>query len=198
MRNAVRARCRGIGVMAAVSVLVPGAVGCETTAAAPETVVVEVPGPGMPLPVAPWTAAQLTYHPCVVLEESELTRFGLETPGRASTPPQLPNCYWNGRDGAGRSYTVSFVPDHDGNYQVSEDVYREKSPDGTRTLAVADRPAFLFIDDAVQPLGCTAYVSVRSGGLLQFSADYDSAAVITPQDCDTLVEIATLVAGRMR
>ncbi|WP_280400981.1 DUF3558 family protein [Nocardia carnea] len=196
MRNTVRARWRGIGAVAAASVLVAGTAGCETTEAAPETVVVEVPGPGMPPPAAPWTMAQLTYHPCVVLAEPELARFALESPGRARTPPQLPNCSWQSRDGADRPYTLGFVPDHDGNYEVTADVYREKSPDDTRTLTVADRPAFLFVDDAVPPLGCTVHVSVRSGGLFQLSADYEPGAMSTPQDCDTLVEIATVVAER--
>jgi hypothetical protein len=76
MRNAVRAWSRRIGAVTAASALALATMGSETTEAAPETVVVEVPGPGMPPPAAPWTMAQLTYHPCVVLAESELTRFG--------------------------------------------------------------------------------------------------------------------------
>ncbi|WP_280420846.1 DUF3558 family protein [Nocardia carnea] len=198
MRNAVRAMCRGIGVAVAVSAVVLTTAGCETNRAAPETVVVEVPGPGMPPPTAPWTTAQLTYHPCVVLAETDLSRFGFESPGDASTPPQGTHCLWRGRDGAGRRQTLSFVPDHDGDYAPYERVFREKNPDATRTLTLADRPAFVFFDGSGDPLGCTVYAAVESGGQFRLSVDYESGARIAAQDCDPLVEVAGLVAGRMR
>lgn len=198
MRNAVRARYRGIWALAAAAVLVPGAAGCETTTAAPETVVVEVPGPGLSPPAAPWTMAQLTYHACAVLDEPELARFGFESPGRERTPPQGSFCSWSGRDGAGRRNTLSFAPDHDDDYETHERVFREKSPQDTRTISLADRPAFLSVHAAAGPPNCAVFASVESGGLFRLSLDYESGAVITPQDCDTLVEIGALLAERMQ
>lgn len=198
MRKAVAARCRGMGVIAAASAVLFATAGCETTKPARETVVVDVPGPGMPPPAAPWTMAQLAYHPCVVLEEPDITRFGFESPGNSSTPPQGTHCLWRGRDGAGRRHTLGFVPDHDDGYEAYERVFRDENPDTTRTLTLADRPAFVFFDGSGYPVGCTVYASVGTGGHFQLSVDYESGAVITAQDCDPLVELAALVAGRVR
>src|SRR5207247_1065732 len=89
--------------------------GCDDSESAPVPSTSSAASPVASLPPQPWTLADLTYHPCSVLDADDIARFVLEPAGRAATPPQeLPRCSWVSIQTANAgSFNLAFSPHRD-------------------------------------------------------------------------------------
>ncbi|MFC3960868.1 DUF3558 family protein [Nocardia jiangsuensis] len=151
-------------------------------------------------PPAPWTVADLTQHPCAVLDDADLARFVLD-PGatRADTPPRsLPRCAWFSVQSSptGR-FTIGFTP----RPTDSTDPARRAPGPAESSITIADRRAVL--EPETRPDGriggCSVEVAVPSGG--SFALGIVASGIATGVDWDVCAEtiaVATGISARLR
>lgn len=168
---------------------------CETTPAAPaSTVVVPVPPP---VPERPWTAGELTYRPCAVLDTADTARFVLEPAGAPATPPNtLPECVWSSiQNSPAGFFTVRFSPnanDRTGSDRPGPDEQRITLGGKAALVAAGDR-----YPDGTHG-GCAVDVELASGG--SFAVGVTAGGIETGvawDPCPKAVEIAGVIAGKV-
>ncbi|WP_410872982.1 DUF3558 family protein [Nocardia sp. A7] len=148
----------------------------------------------------PWTLADLTYHPCSVLDSEYLARFVLDPAARAETPPQdLPACSWFSIQTslAGR-FNIRFAP---ATSDLTDLAQRRVSNPAERQITIAGQRAVL--NPQVRPDGrngsCSVHVSVPSGGSFYLGTAAPGIATGVDWDvCAKTVDIATVVSARLR
>lgn len=148
----------------------------------------------------PWTLADLTYHPCSVLDSEDLARFVLDPAARAETPPQdLPACSWFSiQTSLSGSFNIRFAP---AKSDLSDLSQRRMPKPSEQQIAIAGQRAVLSPE--IRPDGrngsCSVSVSVPSGG--SFYLGTAAAGIKTGVDwdvCAKTIGIATVISARLR
>ena len=149
----------------------------------------DTPPPSSP----PWTLADLVNHQCAVFDEADLARFEMVSPGVVGDGSEF--CRWQSLPTAPTTAVMYFLPDIRRQYQDLEAAYRDEP--NFRTLTVAGRPAFVEDDRNLSGTQtCQLWVSVPSGGTIQFEYALKNAGVVD-ENCATAVDIATVLAERV-
>ncbi|PZT86598.1 MAG: hypothetical protein DI630_34965, partial [Gordonia sp. (in: high G+C Gram-positive bacteria)] len=131
----------------------------------------DTPPPSSP----PWTLADLVNHQCAVFDEADLARFGMVSPGVVGDGSGF--CRWQSLPTAPTTAVMYFLPDIWRQFEDLEDAYRNEV--NFRTLAVAGRPAFVEDDRNFSGTQtCQLWVSVPSGGTIQFEYALKNAGVV--------------------
>ncbi|MBF6134651.1 DUF3558 domain-containing protein [Nocardia otitidiscaviarum] len=154
-----------------------------------------IPGPEKkPRPSPPWTAAELVHHQCVVLGREDLVRFGFGSPEQPGEFDAF--CRWRTLDTAPAPVDMYFVPEPWYSYPKLEQAHR--GHEHFRTLRVEGRSAFLVDERNYGGYrNCRIWVAVPSGGTIHLEYAPREAAV-TWDVCGAALEIATLIAQRVR
>lgn len=164
-----------------------------TTASAPTS---DAPG----LVPQPWTLADLTYHPCSVLDSEDLAGFVLDPAARAETPPrELPACSWFSiQTSLSGSFNVRFAPYRS---DLSDLTQRKVRNPSEQQITIAGQRAALT--SQLRPDGrngsCSLHVSVPSGGSFYLGTAVGGIATGVEWDvCAKTIDIATVISARLR
>lgn len=187
-----------VGVAAAAMVVA----GCETDnhaqSAAPSSSIAT--SPVAAVPPQPWTMADLTYHPCSVLDADDIARLVLEPTPRAEMPPRaLPACSWfSVQTSVSGSFTIGFAPNTSDLTDLAERKVRvpleqQIAIDGHRAvLAPSIRP------DGRNG-GCSVQVSVLSGGSFHLGIAVPGISTGVDWDvCAKTIGVAATILARLR
>jgi hypothetical protein len=152
------------------------------------------------LPPQPWTLADLTYHPCSVLDADDIAHLVLEPSGTAATPPQeLPRCSWfSVRTAPAGSFDLAFSP-HRGD--LTDPGRRQRSAAPEELITIGNRRAVL--NREIRPDGrngsCDIYVSVASGGSFYLGTAVPGTATgVDWNVCAKTTEVAATILARLR
>ncbi|WP_433574404.1 DUF3558 family protein [Nocardia brasiliensis] len=182
-----------------VGVLILGMLaGCDGNSTAPPTASRSTAA--MPaLPPPPWALAELTAHPCAVLDETDNARFVLDPVARAETPPRnLPACSWSSIQSApAGSFTIRFAPSSTDLSDLSQRQVRDPLE---QQITIDGRAA---VKPTVRPDGragsCNVQVSVPSGGSFYLGIAVPGLHTGVDWDvCRKVVEVATVIRARLR
>ncbi|MCA2207840.1 DUF3558 family protein [Nocardia rosealba] len=156
--------------------------------------------PAPALAPQPWTLAELTYHPCSVLDSEDLARFVLDPVVRADTPPEgLSACSWFSiQTSLSGRFNIRFAP---AKADLSDLSQRRVSDPLEQQVAIGGQRAVLKSE--VRPDGrngsCSVHVSVPSGG--SFYLGIAAAGITSGVDwdvCAKTIDIATVISARLR
>ena len=197
------ARARWMGWLAGGMVAVTAVTGCDTGAGSEPAAGTTASAPTSQAPALgpqPWTLADLTYHPCSVLDGEDLARFVLDPAARAETPPrELPACSWFSiQSSLSGSFNIRFAPAKSDLSDLSQRKVHNRSE---QQITIAGRRAALTSEG--RPDGrngsCTVHVSVPSGGSFYLGTAAGGIATGVEWDvCAKTVDIATVISARLR
>ncbi|MFD3743315.1 DUF3558 family protein [Nocardia sp. NPDC058633] len=148
----------------------------------------------------PWTLADLTYHPCSVLDSEDLARFVLDPAARADTPPQdLPACSWFSiQTSLSGSFNIRFEPAES---DLTDLAQRRVTNPSEQQITITGQRAVLKPE--VRPDGrngsCSVRVAVPSGGSFYLGTAAPGIATGVDWDvCAKTIDIATVISARLR
>jgi hypothetical protein len=129
-----------------------------------------------------------------VLGEADLARLGFQSPGTVDDTMDF--CRWQTAPTAQPQAVMYFLPDVWRRYEHLEEGYRNEET--FRTLTIAGRPAFLEDERKLSGTqSCQIWVSVPSGGTIQFENAYKTAGAVD-ESCSHAADIAATIAERVQ
>ncbi|WP_329414869.1 DUF3558 domain-containing protein [Nocardia vinacea] len=188
-----------VGVVTAAMVVA----GCETGNHAQSAATLSssiATSPVASVPPQPWTMADLTYHPCSVLDADDIARLLLQPTPTAEMPPRaLPACTWfSVQTSVSGSFNIGFAPNTSDltdldQRKVRVPLEQQITIDGHRAvLAPSIRP------DGRNG-GCSAHVSVPSGGSFYLGVAVPGISTGVDWDvCAKTIGVAATILARLR
>lgn len=188
-----------VGVVTAAMVVA----GCETgnhaQSAAASSSSIATP-PVSPVPPQPWTMADLTYHPCSVLDADDIARLVLQPTPSAEMPPRaLPACSWSSVQTSGSGgFDIRFAPNTSDlsdldQRKVRDPLEQQITIDGHRAVSAP----------SIRPDGrngsCDVHVAVFSGGSFYLGIAVPGISTGVDWDvCAKTIGVAATILTRLR